>query len=60
MNPRNVSAPSTGGGLSAVGFRMMDRALTDMEEQGDAIVNMMDDLAIAQATGQGLHVNLAV
>ena len=60
MNALNVAAPTTTGGLSSLGFRAMDRALTSMEEQGEAILNMMDDMAVAQATGQGMNVNLAV
>ena len=60
MNALSVTAPNSTGGLSSLGFRAMDRALTNMEQQGEAIINMMDEMAVAQYTGQGINVNLAV
>lgn len=56
---------SYGQTYTSASFRMLDKGLDQMEQTGDAIVNMMNDMALApvsraEATGQGLHVNLAV
>lgn len=55
-------APATGGSLSSTAFRMLDRAMDQLEQNGDAIIDMMDSMAVSQAqiTGQGLNVDLAL
>lgn len=56
---------SYGQTYTSASFRMLDKGLDQMAETGAAIVDMMNDMQVApvsraQATGQGLHVNLAV
>ena len=64
MNPMNISsAPSTGGSvLSASAFKMLDRTIDQIEENGNAIVDMLQttNISVAEMTGQGLNVNISI